>query len=83
VVAAERANNAAINGLGELGDLILATPARTLEGLAIKARVVKTWGRPDWWDLDEDRTDTYERLAAEILDAVITMAEHQPNRRAG
>ena len=82
MVAAERANNAAINGLGELGDLILVSPTRSLEGLAIKARVVKTWGRPDWWDLDEDCTDTYERLAAEILDAVIAMAERQPNGRA-
>ena len=83
VAAAERANNAAIETLRELADLVLAAPAESLEGLAIKARVVKAWGRPEWWDSDEDYTDTYERLAAEILDAVVAMAEDQPNRHAG
>ena len=83
VVAAERANNAAIEVLREVADLILAAPAGSLEDLAIKARVVKTWGRPEWWDSDEGYTDTYERLAAEILDAVMAMAEDQPNQRAG
>jgi hypothetical protein len=75
VVAAEAAHNAAIDALGEMGVLILDAPTRSLEGLAVKARVVKTWGKPDWWDPIEGRADTYERLAAEILDTVMAMAE--------
>src|SRR2546430_16731713 len=75
VVAAEAAHNAAIDALGEVGVLILDAPARSLAGLAVKARVVKTWGKPDWWDPIEGRADTYARLAAEILDAVAAMAE--------
>jgi hypothetical protein len=83
VIAAEAAHNAAIDALGEVGMLILDAPARSLVGLAVKARVVKTWGKPDWWDPIEGRADTYERLAAEILDAVVAMAEGQPMRRTG
>jgi len=83
VVAAEAAHNASIDALGEVGVLILDAPAGSLAGLAVKARVVKTWGKPDWWDPIEGRADTYERLAAEILDAVMAMAEGQPMRRAG
>ncbi len=83
VVAAEAAHNASIDALGDVGVLILDAPARSLAGLAVKARVVKTWGKPDWWDPIEGRADTYERLAAEILDAVMAMAEGQPERRAG
>jgi hypothetical protein len=45
-----------------------AAPAHSFAGLAVKTRVVKEWGRPDWWD---DDADTYEQLAAQILDAVI------------
>jgi hypothetical protein len=80
VVAAERENNAAMETIGDVAALILAAPARSLADLAVKTRAVKTWGRPEWWDLDEDRTDTYEHLAAEILDAVMAMAQRQPNR---
>jgi esterase/lipase len=47
---------------------MLRVTARSLSGLAVKARIVKHWGKPDWWD---DGTDTYERLAAQIIDAVI------------
>jgi hypothetical protein len=83
VVAAEAAHNAAIDALGEVGVLILDAPAGSFAGLAVKARVVKTWGRPDWWEPIEGRVDTYERLAAEILDAVMAMAEGQPIRRTG
>ena len=83
VVAAEAAHNASIDALGDVGVLILDAPARSLAGLAVKARVVKTWGKPDWWDPIEGRADTYERLAAEILDAVVAMAEGQLKRRTG
>jgi hypothetical protein len=83
VIAAEAAHNAAIDALGEVGMLILDAPARSLVGLAVKARVVKTWGKPDWWDPIEGRADTYERLAAQILDAVVAMVDGQLKRRAG
>jgi hypothetical protein len=54
--------------------LILAAPAHSLTGLAVKARVVKFWGRPDWWER-RGGADTYEQLAAQILDAVIARAD--------
>jgi hypothetical protein len=75
VAAAEARHNAAIDAVADMGGLILAAPASPLAGLAVKARVVKTWSRPEWWDPLEGRTDTYERLAAQILDAVVAMAE--------
>jgi hypothetical protein len=75
LVAVEAAHNAAIDAIGDVGGLILAAPARSLEGLAVKARVLKTWGRREWWDRDDDSADTYERLAAQIIDAVVGTAE--------
>jgi hypothetical protein len=75
VAAAEAAHDAAIDHLGDVSQRILAAPGRSLAGLALKAHVVKTWGKPEWWDSGEDRADTYERLAAQILDAVVALAE--------
>jgi len=75
VATAEAAHDTAIDHLGDVSQRILAAPRRSLAGLALKAHVVKTWGKPEWWDTGEDRADTYERLAAQILDAVITLAE--------
>jgi len=72
---AEAAHDAAIDHLADVSQRILAAPGRSLAGLALKAHVVKTWGKPEWWDSGEDRADTYERLAAQILDAVIALAE--------
>lgn len=83
VTAAEAAHNAAIDAIGDIGELVLAVHARSLEGLAVKARVIKTWGRPEWWDPVEGRADTYERLAAQILDAVAAEAEARRTRDAG
>jgi hypothetical protein len=73
--AAEAAHDAAIDRIAEVSQSILAAPGRSLARLALKARVVKTWGKPEWWDPGEDRADTYERLTAQILDAIITLAE--------
>jgi hypothetical protein len=73
--AAEAAHDAAIDHLADISQRILGAPGRSLARLAFKARVVKTWGKPEWWDTGEDRADTYERLAAQILDAVIALAE--------
>jgi hypothetical protein len=75
VAAAEAAHDAAIDHLGDVSQRILAAPGRSLARLALKAHVVKTWGKPEWWDSGEDRADTYERLAAQILDAVVALAE--------
>jgi hypothetical protein len=75
VAVAEAAHDAAIDYLADVGKRILAAPRHSLARLALKARVVKTWGKPEWWDPGDDRADTYERLAAQILDAVITLAE--------
>jgi len=75
VAAAEAAHDAAIDHLADVSQQILAAPGHSLAGLALKAHVVKTWGKPEWWDTGEDRADTYERLAAQIIDAVVALAE--------
>jgi hypothetical protein len=46
-----------------------------LRVVAVKRNFCLTACKPEWWDPGEDRADTYERLAAQILDAVITLAE--------
>jgi hypothetical protein len=73
VIAAEVASDAAIDRLDEVCGLILAAPARGTCGLAVKARAVKRWGKPEWWE--RGGGDVYERLAAQIIDAVIAAAE--------
>src|SRR5580700_2757286 len=75
VATAEAAHDAAIDHLGDVSQRILAAPGRSRAGLALKAHVVKPWGKPEWWDTGEDRADTYERLAAQIIDAVIALVE--------
>jgi hypothetical protein len=75
VAVAEAAHDAAIDHLGDVSQRILAAPGHSLARLALKAHVVKAWGKPEWWDSGEDRADTYERLAAQILDAVVALAE--------
>lgn len=72
VAASEAAHHAALDRVADVTAAMLRVTARTLSGLAIKARIVKHWGKPDWWD--NDGTDTYERLAAQIIDAVIANA---------
>lgn len=68
VAASEAAHHAALDRVADVTKAMLSVTARSLSGLAIKARIVKHWGKPDWWD---DGGDTYERLAAQIIDAVI------------
>jgi hypothetical protein len=68
VAAAEAAHHAALDRVADVTKAMLSVTADSLSGLAIKARIVKHWGKPDWWDSDGD---TYERLAAQIIDAVI------------
>lgn len=68
--AAEVACDAAGDALDDLGARIADAPARSLEGLAIKARVVKASAAPEWWS----ECGTPERIAAQVFDAVIGMA---------
>lgn len=67
---AEAAHGAATEAVHEICRLIADTPARSVVGLAIKAKVVKEWGEPQWWSAS-DEIGLAERLTAEILDAVI------------
>lgn len=68
LAAAETAHHAALDRVADVTQAMLTVTARSLSGLAIKARIVKEWGKPDWWD---NEGDTYEQLAAQIIDAVI------------
>ena len=68
VRAAEAAHNAALDRVADVTHAMLEVTAHSLGGLAIKACIVKHWGKPEWWD---DGADTYEHLAAQIVDAVI------------
>jgi hypothetical protein len=68
VAVAEAAQNAALDRVADVTAAMLRVTAHSLSGLAVKARIVKHWGKPDWWD---DEGDTYESLAAQIIDAVI------------
>ena len=45
--------------------------------------MIKTWGRRDWWDREDGDADTYEHLAAQIIDAVVAAAEAQRKGGAG
>ena len=74
--AAEAAFHAADDALDDLGARIADAPVRSLGGLAVKARVVKRHAAPDWWHEES----TPERIAAQVLDAVLEMAE--PRRGA-
>jgi hypothetical protein len=69
--AAERAYHAAIHALDDLAALILAAPARSPAGLAVKARATKLWGKPEWWSEEASHADPYERFAAQILDLFV------------
>jgi len=70
----ERAHEGAIDALHDLGDLILTAPAHSRAELAVQGRVVKFWGKPEWWSRQESHADSCERFAARIIDGVIAMA---------
>jgi hypothetical protein len=74
LTAAEAAQTAASNALDDLIDQIVAAPARTLAGLAVKARIVKFWAHPEWWRDDPEDADPMDCLVTEVLDAVIGMS---------
>ncbi|MGB9369625.1 MAG: hypothetical protein WCE79_26830 [Xanthobacteraceae bacterium] len=68
---AERAYHAATHALDDLATLILAEPAHSGAGLAVKARATKLWGKPEWWSEQASHADPYERFAAQILDLFV------------
>ncbi len=70
LAGAEAAQLAAMDSLYGLSERIAAVPARSIAGLALKARVVRHWGAPEWWG----DPGPAELLAAQVLDAVIAMA---------
>lgn len=69
--AAEAEYDATVQALYDLSRRIIELPTSTIYGLATKARVIKIWGLLDWW---RDDVDAPERLAAQVLDAIIAMA---------
>jgi hypothetical protein len=75
VPAAQAAADASVEALYQLMQAMAATPTRSPEGLAVKARAVKVWGYPEWWDAN---AEVPERLAAQVLDAVMAMAGMDP-----
>ena|ERR1700752_4094169 len=72
--AAERAHRAAIGAMEELSHDILRVDARSSAELAVQARAVKAWGKPEWWSEDESHADPCERFAARVIDRVIAAA---------
>lgn len=72
--AAERAHEESIDALDALALRILRADAHTRAGLAIKARAVKQWGKPEWWSGEPSHADAYERFAAEIINRAIAQA---------
>jgi len=71
---AERAYHAAIDAVDDLSCDMLRVDARSSAGLAVQARAVKTWGKPEWWSEDESHADACERFAARVIDRVIAAA---------
>jgi multidrug efflux pump subunit AcrA (membrane-fusion protein) len=71
---AKRAYEDASDALENLSEQILAAPAQSHVGLGMKGRVVKQWGKPEWWSTDAGHADACERFAARIIDSVIAMA---------
>jgi multidrug efflux pump subunit AcrA (membrane-fusion protein) len=65
--AAERAHRDAIHAVEELSHDILDAEAGSSAGLAVQARAVKAWGKPEWWSEDESHADPYERFAARVI----------------
>src|SRR3954447_1131309 len=62
--ASERAYHAAIEAAEDLSHDILSADARSPAGLAVQARAVKAWGKPEWWSREESHADSCERFAA-------------------
>jgi len=70
--AAERAYRDAIDAVDDLSRDILGADAHSSAGLAVQARAIKVWGKPEWWS-EEDHADAYERFAAHVIDRMMAM----------
>jgi hypothetical protein len=66
--AAERGYHDAIHAVDELSRDILRVDAHSSAGLAVQARAVKAWGKPEWWSGEESHADPCERFAARMID---------------
>jgi hypothetical protein len=72
--ATERVHAATHEALDALGISILTAPARSRAGLRVKAQAVQAWGKPECWSAQAAHADACERLAAQVLDAVMGAA---------
>jgi hypothetical protein len=61
------------HAMEELSNDILRCEARTPAGLAVQARAVKAWGKPEWWSEDENHADACERFAARVIDRLMAI----------
>ena len=71
---AKRAYEKASDALENLSERILAAPAQSHIGFGVKGRVVKFWGKPEWWSTDAGHSDSCERFAAQVIESVIGVA---------
>jgi len=53
---------------------ILRREGRASAGLAVQARAVKAWGKPEWWSREASHADACERFAARMIDRLIAAA---------
>ena len=71
---AKRAYEKASDALENVSEQILAVPAQSHIGFGVKGRVVKFWGKLEWWSTDAGHADACERFAAQIIDGAIAAA---------
>src|SRR5262249_41514345 len=71
LAAAEAAHDAAAGTLHRLADMILAVPPHSRAAFVLKAGAVRAGGRREWWGPPHGGADAYERMVAQVLDAVI------------
>jgi hypothetical protein len=55
---------------------IMALPATTIAGLAVKARLAREYNR-SWWDESDENADWDVLVARKLVDAVLALAEAQ------
>ena len=72
----ERQEDEASYRVCRLCDRILETTATTAAGVALQARVFKTWIEPDWWSPEGQETGVAEQSVARAMDR-LTALQHQ------
>jgi len=63
---------AALDAVYEVIELGAHAGTQSLIGFAIKARVIKLWGRSQWWQVGD--VDVVDRLTSQLVDWVIACA---------